>query len=123
MLRCAQKCAHIFRKNLKMIVFTLFIEVPKEQKANTVDLFESAAGIISVQPGNESIDLYHQMYHQNALFLVSKWESFEYLENHIQSKPFRKILAMIDLAIKEPEVKFYNVSSTMGFELIEKIKG
>ncbi|MCF8024321.1 MAG: antibiotic biosynthesis monooxygenase [Desulfobacteraceae bacterium] len=106
-----------------MIVFTLLIEVPPEQKANTVDLFESVAGIISVQPGNESINMYYQMYHQNELLLVSKWKSFEYLEHHIQSEPFRKILAMIDLAIKEPEVKFYNVSSTRGFELIEKIKG
>ena len=106
-----------------MIVFTLLIEVPSEQKANAISLFESVVERISVQPGNESINLYYQMYHQNELFLVSKWKSFEELEHHIQSGPFRKILAMMDLAVKEPEIKFYNVSSTMGFELIEKIRG
>ena len=44
------------------------------------------------------------------------------LEKHIRSEEFRKILALMDMASESPEIFFYTVSSSEGFELIEKVK-
>jgi hypothetical protein len=44
------------------------------------------------------------------------------LERHIASDEFRKIMAMIDMAVELPEISFHTVSSTIGFELVEKIR-
>jgi len=54
--------------------------------------------------------------------LTEKWESTAEVERHIDSDEFRKIMAIMDMAIEPPEISFHRVSSIMGFELVEKIR-
>ena len=56
------------------------------------------------------------------LFLIEEWEAMAELERHIASDEFRKIMAIMDMAVEPPEISFHSVSSTFGFELVEKIR-
>jgi quinol monooxygenase YgiN len=53
---------------------------------------------------------------------VEEWESLEALKQHIQSHDFRKILEVMELASRAPEISINTVSYSEGFELIEELR-
>jgi quinol monooxygenase YgiN len=55
--------------------------------------------------------------------LMVEWESQEALEQHIQSDEFRKILEVMELAGRTPEIRFCTISDSAGFELVEALRG
>jgi len=59
----------------------------------------------------------------NELILMEQWSSEEGLEDHIRSDEFRKVLAVMDLAVEEPEITRVKGSSNGGMELLERIRG
>jgi len=56
------------------------------------------------------------------LILIEEWDSMEEAEQHIRSEEFRKIMAIMDMAVEPPEISFHTISSTMGFEFVEKTR-
>jgi quinol monooxygenase YgiN len=67
--------------------------------------------------------VYSQTENSDSLVLLEEWKSREGLEQHIRSDDFRTILAVMDLAIEPPEIKFVTASNTAGMELIEELRG
>jgi hypothetical protein len=59
---------------------------------------------------------------KSALTLVEQWETQADLNRHIASDDFRRILAVLDLSIEPPEIRFDGVSHTAGIELIEAVR-
>jgi quinol monooxygenase YgiN len=53
---------------------------------------------------------------------VEQWKTQEALDKHISSDDFRRILAVLDLSVGPPEVKFVTASHTTGMELIEELR-
>ena len=53
---------------------------------------------------------------------VQKWESQEALDEYIRSDAYRKILAVMELASEQPEIKFITASHKAGMELIEDLR-
>lgn len=58
-----------------------------------------------------------------GLTWVEEWRSVDDFELHLRGVTFRKILAVIELAARPPEVEIDDVSSRRGFELVEEILG
>ena len=105
-----------------MVIFTLSLSVSPADRKNAISIFETIAGSTSVKPGCKKVMLCSNVNNDDNLMLIEEWESMEEAEQHIGSDEFRKIMAIMDMAVEPPEILFHSVSSTVGFELVEKIR-
>lgn len=105
-----------------MIVFILSLKVTPTDRKDVANIFNTIAGSTSVKPGCKKVQLYSDINYDDNILLIEEWLSKAELERHIRSDDFRKIMAIMDMAIEPPEISFNTVSSTMGFEFVEKIR-
>jgi quinol monooxygenase YgiN len=105
-----------------MIIMALRLTVPPEKTADAIMTVNSMIGQMSVKPGCKHFRLYSDTNNDDALMLVEEWESLEALKQHIQSHDFRKILEVMELASRAPEISINTVSYSEGFELIEELR-
>ena len=105
-----------------MIIMSLNFSVPTLMKKDVINIFDSLAGSTSVKPGCKKINLYSDINNDDDFLLVLEWNTQGEMEKHIGSEEFRKIMVLMDLSNEPPLIRFNTVSSTMGFELVEKIR-
>ena len=105
-----------------MIILVLKLKVSPSFRKDVISIFDTVAGSTSVKPGCKMVKLESDVHDDDDLFLIEEWESMSELERHIASDEFRKIMAMMDMAVEPPEISFHSVTSTFGFELVEKIR-
>ena len=105
-----------------MIILILSLRVSPTDRKNVISIFDTVAGSTSVKPGCKIVKLFSDVDNDDDLMLIEEWESMAELERHISSDEFRKVMAIMDMAIEPPEISFNTVSSTKGFELVKKIR-
>jgi quinol monooxygenase YgiN len=105
-----------------MLIVTLRLSVPLPMSSQVVDLFESYRGPVSVRAGCGSVQLYSHFTNRGEFMLIEEWGSPEALHNHIRSEDFRKVLALMDLAVEAPQLRFHRVSSRKGFDLVRELR-
>jgi quinol monooxygenase YgiN len=106
-----------------MIILSLRMMVSPAKRNEVLDTLRLLAGPTSAEAGCIRFGFYEDLRDKNTFLLVEEWESQEYLDRHIRSEDFRKILAVMDTAIERPEIKFVTVSNAAGMELIEELRG
>ena len=105
-----------------MIIATLRVKVPADQRKIFLDSARSVTGRTSVQPGCISCKFYQDMDDPDSMLLVDEWSSREEYEHHIRSDTFRVILSLIDLSAEAPEIKLNTVSQIEGLKAIEAVR-
>ncbi len=105
-----------------MLIVTLRLNVPLHMTTHVVDLFKSYRGPASVRAGCKSIRFYTDFASPGDFMLIEEWSSLEALQNHMRSDEFRKVLALMDLAAKAPDLKVLKVSSAKGFALVAELR-
>jgi quinol monooxygenase YgiN len=105
-----------------LIIVSLHLKVPSAKRSEVIDIIDSYVGPVSVQPGCAGMKLFAGISNDNDLILISEWNSLTELERHILSDDFIKILTVMDLAYEQPEITFHEVSSTFGFEFVERLR-
>jgi quinol monooxygenase YgiN len=111
------------KENPELVIFILRVKVSPSRKAAAVKTLKSIIGPTEVMPSCQSCGLWSGIEDQDELILLEQWSSQEGLEDHIRSDEFRKVLAVMDLASKEPEIAFVEGSSKEGMELVERLRG
>jgi quinol monooxygenase YgiN len=86
----------------------------------TIDLFDSFIGPVSMQPCCLRAGLYAEINNGDDMVLLEEWYSREDLERHIFSDNSQKILAEMDVTEEKMGISFHTVSSTPGFELLKR---
>ena len=105
-----------------MIILVLKLKVSPSDRKDVIGIFDTVSGSTSVKPGCKMVKLESDVHDDDDLILIEEWEAMPDLERHIASDEFRKIMAIMDMAVEPPEISFHSVSSTMGFEIVEKIR-
>lgn len=103
------------------ILVTLRMTVRPERRK---DLLESLRGMLEparVERGCLSYHLYQDVEDKNTLVLIEEWKSQKDLERHIRTDNQRRLLALMDLLIEQPELRFNTLSHTAGMELIQDV--
>ena len=54
--------------------------------------------------------------------LEEVWRTEEDLEVHIRSDEYLNLLLVLEMALKQPEIRFDTISSSTGIETIEKAR-
>lgn len=104
-----------------VILATLKMVVQPDRR---VDLLKTMMGMLEparVEKGCLSYRLYEDIENRDAFLLMEEWAAQEDVERHISKESQRRLLALMDLLIEEPELRFYTVSRTVGMELIADV--
>ncbi len=106
-----------------MITATLRIDVGEERRGEVNRLLRSLIEPTRVETGCMSCRLYHERDDPNTVTWIEEWQSEDDLKRHLRSPQYKKILAALDMANVEPEIRFDTVVETAGMRLIEEARG
>ena len=75
-----------------------------------------------VTAANAAINNDYDQLEKNVIMLEEVWRTEEDLNLHIRSEEYRNLLLVLEMALKQPEIRFDTISSSTGIETIEKAR-
>jgi len=106
-----------------MILSTIRMTLPREKHYDALKILRSIALQIRDNPNCLSCWICRDAEDASVLLLQEYWESEEGLSLHVRSNEYRNLLLVLEMSIKQPEIRFDNISGSTGIETIEKIRG
>jgi quinol monooxygenase YgiN len=106
-----------------MIVSTLKIVVPARKREEALEVLRMYLGPVCYQAGCISCQCFQELDKENNIIMIEKWLSQAYLDRHLRSKEYKKILTLMDISSELPEIEFHTVWNSAGMELLEKNRG
>ena len=106
-----------------MIISTLQIVLTDGKREEALEILRMYMGPACHQPGCISCQAFQELDKENRFILVEKWMSQAYLDRHLCSSEYKKVLALMDISSEPPEIKFHTVWNSAGMELLEKLRG
>ena len=105
-----------------MIIGTVRIQPPPDRHAAVLDVLQSVQGRARTQPGCSACDILDEQGSEPTLVLIERWDTEEALEAHLRSETYGWVLAAIELAGRQPDIRFERVSASEGIELVERLR-
>jgi quinol monooxygenase YgiN len=103
-----------------MIHATIRMSMPAQKAKEALEILRSVAERTRVQPGCISCRVYHDVQEQHVIMIDELWGSQEELDRHLRSAEYRNVLLVVEMALREPEIRFSEFSASTGVETIEK---
>jgi quinol monooxygenase YgiN len=105
-----------------MVLVTIRMVVLPKKYDEVLKILRSTAEWSRIKPGCISSRIYEDAQEENALMFEEMWRSEADLERHLRSEEYRNLLLVIEMALKQPEIRFDTISSSTGIETIEKAR-
>lgn len=105
-----------------MVLATIRMTTSAKKFGEALRILGSVAEQCRVQPGCLSSRIYRDGQEENALLFEQQWSNETDLERHLRSDEYRKVLVVLEMATKQPEIRFDTISSSEGIETIEKAR-
>ena len=105
-----------------MILASIRMKIPREKRHGALKILESIAGQNKGYSGCLGSHIYEDALENNIIVFEEIWRSEEDLERHLRSEEYRNVLLVMEMALKNPEVRFSKVSTSTGIETIEKAR-
>jgi quinol monooxygenase YgiN len=105
-----------------MVLATIRMNIPRKKRNEAVKILNAVAQQCHFYPGCLGCHLYDDVQEAQVLLYEEMWKSEEDLERHLRSERYRDVLLVMEMALRQPEVRFNTVSASTGFETIEKAR-
>jgi quinol monooxygenase YgiN len=105
-----------------MIQSTIRMTIPLQKRDDALKILRSIAEKCSFDPGCISSRIYGDLQENTVLMFEEVWRTKEDLEVHIRSDEYLNLLLVLEMALKQPEIRFDTISSSTGIETIEKAR-
>ena len=105
-----------------MILATLRMEIPVQKRDEALKILKSMVARNQVQPDCVFCRICEDVLEYNVLQFEEMWRSEEEFERHLRSDQYHKVLLVLEMALKQPEIRFDIISSSTGIETIEKAR-
>jgi quinol monooxygenase YgiN len=106
-----------------MLTFRVHMEFAPPACEEAASVLRSLVGPVRSERGCHATRLLRNTGGGCGLTWVEEWHSLEDFERHLRAAVFRRILAVIEMADRQPVVEIDDVASRRGFELVEEILG
>jgi quinol monooxygenase YgiN len=106
-----------------MIKSSIRMTMPYQKSGEAMKILRSVAELCRDDPGCLSCHIYEDVQEENVLMLEQVWRSEEDLTLHLRTNQYRNLIVVLELALKQPEIRFDTISSSTGIETIEKARG
>ncbi|MGI9456105.1 MAG: putative quinol monooxygenase [Aeoliella sp.] len=104
------------------VLARLRVVVSTQKRGDVMRTLRSLLGPTQVEPGCLGCHFYQDAQDENVLSFEEEWQSEGDLNRHLRSDQYRKLLAVVDAAAEQPEIRFDRISSTEGIEVIERAR-
>jgi quinol monooxygenase YgiN len=101
-------------------ILRMLITPPKRNEA--LRILKSVAELCRDSPGCLACHVHEDLEEKNLLMFEQLWRSQEDLELHLRSEDYHNLLLVLDMAARQPEIRFDTISSSAGIETIEKAR-
>jgi quinol monooxygenase YgiN len=105
-----------------MTIGTIRILPAPHRRADVLEVLRSVQGPLRAQPGCDACEIYEEEGPELAIVFVERWAAQADLEAHLRSDMYRRILGAIELSGCPPDVRFEQVTTSEGIELIERAR-
>jgi quinol monooxygenase YgiN len=105
-----------------MILVTIRLMISPQKRAEALKILRSTAEGSRILPGCLSCRIYEDLQENKVIMFEEMWRSEEELEQHLRSDEYHKVLLVVEMALKQPEIRFNTVSDSAGIEVIEKAR-
>ena len=106
-----------------MIQSAIRMLIPSKKSGEVLKIVGSVVELCRDDPGCLSCHIYRDLQEENVFMLEQVWRSEEDLTLHLRTDEYRNLLLVLELARKQPEIRFDTISSSTGIETIEKARG
>jgi len=106
-----------------MILATLRMAIPLEKRGESLKILKSMVAENKARPDCVFCRICEDALENNILQFEEMWSSEEELERHLRSDRYHEVLLVMEMALKQPEIRFDTISSSTGIETIEKARG
>jgi quinol monooxygenase YgiN len=105
-----------------MIQATLKMDFTPQKIDEAVHILRSIIERIRTEPGCLSCSVYQDTDNEHLVVFEEKWRSDEDLQRHLRSECYQKVLLVMEMAVRHPEVRFDTITDTSGVEIIKKAR-
>jgi quinol monooxygenase YgiN len=105
-----------------MILATVRMTIPSQMRDEALKIVRSVAEQCRDYPGCLRAHIYGDLQEKNVLMLEEVWRAEEDLDLHIRSEEYRNLLLVLEMGVKQPEIRFDTISTSTGIETIEKAR-
>jgi quinol monooxygenase YgiN len=105
-----------------MVLATIRMMFSSKRVGEALRILRSMAEQSRVQPGCLSSQVYRNGQEDNVLMFEQQWSNEADLERYLRSDDYQKVLLLLEMAMKEPEIRFDTILSSKGIETIEKAR-
>ena len=105
-----------------MILATLRMAIPMQKRGEALSILKSMVVRNQAQPDCVFCRICEDALEDNVLQFEEMWRSEEELERHLRSDQYHRVLLVLEMSLKQPEIRFDTISSATGIEAIEKAR-
>lgn len=105
-----------------MIHATIRMTIPSQKCGEALKILKSMADQCRDDFGCLSCHIYGDLQENNVLMLEEVWRTQEDMDERIRSDEYLNLLLVLEMALKQPEIRFDAISSSTGIETIEKAR-
>src|SRR5215469_11114433 len=105
-----------------MVMATIRIRPAQKQRSEALGILRSVQGLVLGQKGCLACRLFEEVGNNPSILFCAHWDSDDSLHHHICSELYRRILMVIELSARAPEVAFHEVTQTRGLDLVEHLR-
>ena len=106
-----------------MVLVTLRMAIPLQKRGEALKILKAMVAQNQARPDDcVFCRICEDALEDNILQFEEMWKSQEELEHHLRSDDYRKVLLVLEMALKQPEIRFDAISSSTGIEAIEKAR-
>ena len=105
-----------------MVLTTIRMAVGPKKQNEALRILRSTTELDRVKQGCVSSRIYEDVQEENVLMFEEIWKTEEDLERHLRSDEYLRILLVLEMALKQPEIRFDTISSSTGIETIQEAR-
>jgi quinol monooxygenase YgiN len=103
-----------------MIQLTVCVTTSDRDRVSVLDTLRRLVEPTRVLSGCSCCDLFQDAQDPNRIALLERWQDEAALNRHLRSRPFRAVLAALDLAVEQPDIQFDWVAQGRGLDYVEQ---
>jgi quinol monooxygenase YgiN len=105
-----------------MILATVRMAIPPQKRDEALKILRLMAAHCRVRPNCLSCRIYEDVQEQNVFMFEGRCKSQEDLERHLRSDEYHKVLLVMEMALRQPEIRFDTILGSTGIETVEKAR-
>lgn len=102
-----------------MIHAMVRMDLNPNRYAEALKILHSAAGRIRTKTGCISCCVYKDTEKRHVIVFEEYWRDEDKMHQHLRSQDYQSVLLVMDMAQKEPEIRFHSITNITGVETVE----